>query len=268
MSIRWALNTYRTGDDLPLDDLIALAAKTGYEGIEFLMDFDQPHGVEADTDAAHLARVRQAMADAGLTISCVTSCARFHDLDADKLAENKRKARQTLDVAEELGCSFIRVLGDNPPQDDNRPRVMDQIHAALFELGEAGAAKGQTVSMEMHGGFTNSDVSVPMIERVNLPNVGLIHNGQFRGRAGQSPEWGAQPGESIRASYDRFRPHLTGVHVHAMEAPDQLGHYVELFRLLKADGWDGWVSQEAAYTGPDKEKVLALYSGLFRALTA
>ena len=44
--------------------------------------------------------------------------------------------------------------------------------------------------------------------------------------------------------------------------------YQELFRLLKADGWNGYVAMEAAYTGPDPEKVLRLYTALFHTLTA
>ena len=68
--------------------------------------------------------------------------------------------------------------------------------------------------------------------------------------------------------YDRFRPYLTSIHVHAMEPPDVFPHYRELFSLLRADGWDGWVSQESAYRGPDPEKVLTLYTALFRAFTA
>ena len=267
MSIRWALNTYRTGDDLPLEELIDLAARTGYEGIEFLMDFDQPHGVEADAATDHLRHVRKLMADAGLVISGVTSCAHFHELDPEKLAENQRRARQTLDVAEELGCPYVRVLGDRPPFDENRERVLDQIVENLRHLGEAAAPKGQTVSMEMHSGTTDPAVSVPIIERVDLPNVGLIFNGQFHNPPARPPEWGVPTGASIRPLYDRFRPHLRSIHVHAMEPADVLPQYAELFRLLKSDDWSGWVSQEAAYTGPDKEKVLALYTGLFHSLT-
>jgi sugar phosphate isomerase/epimerase len=53
-----------------------------------------------------------------------------------------------------------------------------------------------------------------------------------------------------------------------MELPEELPYWQEWFRLLKADGYKGYVANEAAYTGPDPEKVLRLYTALFQTLIA
>jgi sugar phosphate isomerase/epimerase len=266
--MKWCLNTYGTGQEISLERLIELAQGTGYEGIEYLMDFQQPHGVEADAPAEGLAEVKRRMDAAGLAIACVTSCAHFHDLDAAKRDESLRKARRTIEIAAGWGCPHVRVLGDRVPEDETKARVLDQVTGCLQELADQAAGRGITLSLEMHGSFTDPDYSVPLARRVDRPNFGLIFNGQFRGGGERNPAWGVQPGQSIRPLYDRFRPYLTSMHIHAMEPPDVFSHYQELFRLLKADGWDGWVSQESAYRGPDPEKVLTLYTALFRAMTA
>jgi sugar phosphate isomerase/epimerase len=266
--MHWSLNTYGTGQEVSLERLIELAKGAGYDGIEYLMDFNQPHGVEADASAERLAEVKRQMDAAGLAISCVTSCAYFHDLDPDKLAENLRKARRTIAIASGWGVPQIRVLGDRVPEDETKEQVLEQVAGCLRDLcGEAQDA-GVRLTQEMHSSFADPSYSVPMVGRVNHPNFGLIFNGQFRGGGERNPAWGVKPGESIRGMYDRFRPHLVSMHLHAMEPPDVLGHHHELFALLKADDWDGWVSQESAYRGPDPEKVLRMYTAMFQILSA
>jgi sugar phosphate isomerase/epimerase len=47
--MKWSLNTYQIGQDWELDYLIDIVKKTGYHGIEFLMDFNQKHGLEWNT---------------------------------------------------------------------------------------------------------------------------------------------------------------------------------------------------------------------------
>ena len=264
--MKWCLNTYGTGQEISVERLIELAKGAGYAGIEFLMDFQQPHGVEADASPERLAEVEQAMGAAGLDIACVTSCAHFHDLDAPTCDENLRKARRTVEIAAGWGCRHVRVLGDRVPEDATKQQVLDQVARCLRELTQYAAARNVVLSLEMHSSFADPDYSVPLAQQVDHPNFGLIFNSQFRGGGDRNPAWGVQPGDSIRPMYDRFRPYLTSIHTHPMEPPDVLPHYRELFSLLKQDGWDGWVSQEAAYRGPDPEKVLALYTALFQAL--
>jgi hypothetical protein len=53
-----------------------------------------------------------------------------------------------------------------------------------------------------------------------------------------------------------------------MERPTELPYWQEFFRYAKQDGYNGLVCNEAAYTGPDPEKVLRLYTALFETLIA
>ena len=45
MGMKWSLNTYQTGQNWELDELIRQCKAAGFDGIEFLMDFKQKHGV-------------------------------------------------------------------------------------------------------------------------------------------------------------------------------------------------------------------------------
>ena len=45
--MKWVLNTYQTAQDWEVERIIEVCRATGYEGIEFLQDFKQKHGLEA-----------------------------------------------------------------------------------------------------------------------------------------------------------------------------------------------------------------------------
>src|SRR5262249_55630768 len=117
-----------------------------------------------------------------------------------------------------------------------------------------------------HGSFTDPRYAVRVVREAGLPNVGIVFNSQWR--VGAEDGWSLPAGAtSIAPLYDMLAPHITSVHTHQMEQPDVLPYYREFFRCLVRDGYQGYVSNECAYTGPDPEKVLRLYTALFHALT-
>jgi hydroxypyruvate isomerase len=266
MPMKWSLNTYQTAQNWELDELIRQAKAAGFDGIEFLMDFGQKHGVEANADPGWLRTVKEKVDASGLEFASVTSCASFHSLNDTEREEAMGRARNSIRIARDFGCRHVRVLGDRVPDDGTRDQVLRNVADCMRELARLAQPDGITIAMEMHGSFTDPDLCVPLAEAVDMPNFGLVFNSQFRENA--ETGWRLPPGGSIRPLYDRFRPYLTQIHTHQMERPDQLPMYQELFLLLKADGWDGFVAMEAAYTGPDPEKVLRLYTALFRTMSA
>jgi len=265
--MKWTLNTYEVGQHWELDHLIEMCVKTGYPYIEFLMDFQQPHGLEWDTPEERFAEVRGKLHQAGLKFGSFTSCQTFHSADAGERAESVKRVKRVIDMARKYGCDHVRVLGDQLPKEEaGRPAVVKNVAACLRELGEY-AGKGTWVSIEMHGSFTDPHYSMEVIRQANLPNVGLVFNGQFP--VGKDWKYTLPAGAaSIKPFYDMIRPHLSSIHHHSMERPTELTYWQEFFALAKADGYSGYVANESAYTGPDPEKVLRMYTALFETLVA
>jgi hypothetical protein len=104
------------------------------------------------------------------------------------------------------------------------------------------------------------------VKEAGLPNVGIVFNSQWRVNA---PSGWSLPSDatSIAPLYELMAPHFTSIHTHQMEQPEIRPYYQEFFRLLSRDGYQGYVSNECAYRGPDPEKVLRLYTALFQAFT-
>jgi sugar phosphate isomerase/epimerase len=263
--MKWILNTYQTAQSWPLERIIEVCQATGYEGIEFLQDHKQAHGVEAAASDEAVLAVKEKMQSAGLGIASLTSCCVFHSLDAPERRRNVDQVRRVIDQAAVAGCDHVRVLGDRLPDDErDRDEVLANVGAALRELGEYARPHGVTVAIEAHGSFTDPTLAARVVREADQSNVGIVFNCQWR--VGAEQGWSLPPGApSIAPLYDLLAPYLTSVHTHRMERPEEWAYYQELFRLLVRDDYRGWVSNECAYTGSDPEVVLRLYTALFRA---
>lgn len=252
--MKWALNTYQTCQDWELKRILDVAEATGYHGVELLMDYKQKHGFEWDTPKNEWDGLKSQVDASGVVISSLTSCQNFHSESAADREETVRRVTRVIDMAEFMGCDHVRVLGDRY-SDENRDAVVGYVIDGLKALGTYAGKKDITVSIEMHGSFTDPDSAMEVIEGVHLPNVGFVFNSQFIGcDAG-----------SIEPLFSRVAPHITSVHSHKVEAPETFELYRQMFEWLNRIGFSGYISNECAYTGPDPEKVLALYVGLFKA---
>ena len=255
--MKWALNTYRVCQDWELDRILEVAEAAGYAGVELLMDYEQKHGFEWDTSEDRWQGLKDRVDHSGVVISSLTSCQKFHEPDIGERSESVRRVKRVIDMTEFMGCDHVRMLGDRF-DDETRDAVIGYVTAALSELGDYAAPKGITVSIEMHGSFTEPDPAMALIEGVDRPNVGFVFNSQFRD---------CESG-SIEPLFSRIGPHVTAVHTHQVESPETFDLYRQMFEWLKANDFKGYISNECAYTGPDPEKVLALYVALFKAFTA
>jgi len=265
--MKWTLNTYEVGQKWELDHLIEMCVRTGYPYIEFLMDFQQPHGLEWDTPEARFAEVKEKIEAAGLKFGSFTSCQRFDSADAKERAESVKRVKRVIDMARKFGCDHVRVLGDKLPKEESeRAAVVANVADCIGKLGDY-AGPGIAVSIEMHNSFTDPHYSMEVMRLTKRPNVGLVFNGQWP--VGKEWKYSLPAGaKSIKPFYDMIRPHLTSIHHHGMELPSELGYWQEFFKLAKADGYRGYVANESAYTGPDPEQVLRLYTALFQTLIA
>lgn len=252
--MKWSLNTYQTCQEWELKRILETAENTGYHGVELLMDYKQKHGFEWDTPKDQWEALKSEVDASNVVISSLTSCQNFHSEHASDRQETVRRVTKVIDMAEYMDCNHVRVLGDRY-NDENRDAVVGYVTDGLKALGNYAGEKDITVSMEMHGSFTDPDSAMEVIEAVNLTNVGFVFNSQFRGCEGGS----------IEPLFSRIAPHITAVHTHKVETPETFELYRQMFEWLKRIGFTGYISNECAYTGPDPEKVLALYVGLFKA---
>ena len=146
-----------------------------YAGIEI-------RGVKGDLDlpnnpifsGTNMGATRRQVADAGLKIVNLGSSANMHFLDPTKRQNNLDEAKKYIELANQLGCPFIRVFPNDLPKDQPENETVDAIIRALQELGDFAKNSGVKVLLESHGKVIKSDMLLHIMEETNHKNIGLV----------------------------------------------------------------------------------------------
>lgn len=255
--MKLALLTYNMAAEWDLDTIVQNCLDLGFDGVEFRTQRDHAHGVETDLSQAQRDQVRSMFDDAGVEIAGISSGCSYDALDRDVLEANVEETREHLDLAADLDAGGVKVYGNRLHVDDQVPEAetIEQIGRALADLADYAADLGVQVRFEMHGDFTSPEVCNRIIELAGGgPGICLIYN--------CNNAYDVDDEGSIEASYTAVADNVDHVHIHDLADPDF--PYLELVRLLSADGYDGWCSAELP-DSPDRERVLQYYVALWRA---
>jgi sugar phosphate isomerase/epimerase len=248
--MKLSLLTFNLGREMDLDQLIGVYHDTAVEGVEFRAEADHKHGIELERTPEERAAIKAKCEDAGMPIACIATGCRFESLDdAERQAEIDR-AKEFTDLAADVGCERIRVFGNAFPPGADKQEVINNVGAALHEIGEHSAARGVNVNLEMHGDFYWWEYALEAVEIADHPRVGIVYNCD-----GRETEFGP-----ISRFVDPVIEHIRHVHMHDLET----GYpYKALMGMLKHAGYTGWMSLECS-PSEEPERVIAIYAAYWQ----
>lgn len=175
----YSFSRYVREGKLDLFGLIKATAEIGFEGIEFSGFGPEGEGV----DRIELAKkVKDACADAGLTIMSWTVGANFLRTDVD---EEIARLKGEVDIAEALGAPRMRhdagSYADRPNSLADYIEALPIVAKGYRGVTEYAAGKGVKTMIENHGFFfQDSDRVETLIKTVGNPNFGaLVDIGNF-----------------------------------------------------------------------------------------
>jgi sugar phosphate isomerase/epimerase len=199
----------------------------------------------------------------------LASSVRFDSLEPAEREAQFETGVGYLNLAAELGASFVRVFGDvlPSPESGEREATITSIAEGLDRLGERAAPLGVDVLIETHGDFMHSDLLRQVLDQVTSPRVGVVwdthHPWRFHGEP--VAETFARLAPWIRHTHWKdsvplVERALTEAEIAAEEQARRLmaGHhpasYVpfgegefptrECLNLLHSAGYHGWFSYE------------------------
>jgi sugar phosphate isomerase/epimerase len=252
-------------------DLLEYGPPYGYDGVEIrLIERETDLLARAEFQPDQLKIRRRELAEAGFCVCGLASSVRFDDPSEAERAKQVDIGKATIDLAAELGASFVRVFGDTLPAGadaDERERAIENIAEGLQRLGEYAGETGPRVLIETHGDFAVSAVVEQTLTRVDSPAVGVLWDTHHPWRFHS---------EELSATFDRLRRWIRHTHwkdsaarprhdddeaareaaleAHTLMSGHRHADYVlfgggefpalECMRLLRQTGYDGWFSLE------------------------
>jgi sugar phosphate isomerase/epimerase len=250
--MKLSLLTYNLARRWELPKILENARACGFAGVELRAEAGHAHGVELERTPEERREIRDRVEDAYLEVACIGIGTRFESPDPAQRQTMIDRTKRYVELAADVGCRRVRVFGNVIPEGVRRDACVAYVGESLRTLGEFAEPFGVDVLLEMHGQFNFWGFALGAVETAAHPRIALVYNCDQRDLVGGS----------VAATYSRVRRWIRHVHLHELTR----GYpYPELFALLRADGYDGYLSSEVEIEVPTSEQYLALYAALCRA---
>jgi sugar phosphate isomerase/epimerase len=246
--VRYAFMSFSC-PDLGLRNVLALARRLGYDGIEPRAAAKHAHGVEIESPAAWRSDARRAVADSGVSLACIATSLKYADTGGASPGPAARaRVDETLryvELARDLGCPRLRVFGGQIPAGVPRQAATDAVVACLRDVARRSAGSGVTLCVESHDDWCTPRDLARIMELVDSPSVAVnwdIMHPVLTGGVTMEEAW------RVLGRWTR--------HVHAHDGDKVDGNivlhpigkgridHVAALGLLKTAGYDGFVSGE------------------------
>lgn len=241
--------------ELDIIDSIELMARLGFDGIE--VRFTGDGQLDPSPGPLRMNRVRpelidatkRALKDSGIELVLLSG---YHgDFSTAAAAEeNARAIERELEVAAELGCPLLRVMGGAYSsfwRGGRGQRESERVTAGeLRKLGERAGALKRTIVLETHAGtmIETAGAARRFLDMIDSPNVGVIYDqDQIEKNGGEEPE------EAV----ELLRPYIRHVHLcpFKLERRGLADLGPRVLRSLADAGYDGYISDEYPRHGSD-----------------
>jgi sugar phosphate isomerase/epimerase len=237
--------------DYDIDQIVELATKNGFEGVELRFVRGTTDLVSlAEFAPSNLARTRQRFDDAGITVIAIDTSVRMNSLDEAVRQEQRELAKSNLEIAQGLGASYLRVFGGALPDGQTEADTRRAIADGLSEVAELTAAGGVESLLETHDSYSTSATILDLYAAGASEKLGILWDSLHTYRHGEDASYTWEKlGQRIRhvhvkdsnsASADEFDFALTG------EGNIPIPHIIDTLRNANYSGfvdfeWEkGW----------------------------
>lgn len=241
--MRFGLVTYMWGADWDLATLLTNCERAGALGVE--LRTEHAHGVDPEISADKRREVKQRFADSPVELVGVGSNQAFHYPDQAELRASIERAKAFIKLSHDVGGSGAKVKPNDLPKEVPQEKTIEQIGKSLNELGAYAADLGQQVRLEVHGQCAPLPIMAAIMQVADHPSVAVCWNSNQQDLAGAGLE------HNFRLVEKRL-----GATLHAHELDGGKYPYPQLFKLLKAAHYSGWVLIEASDKPADRVAAL------------
>lgn len=247
-----------------LEEVIAGAKRHGYEGVELRVAAEHRHGVEVEASAEARGQARRVFEDVGIEIACIATSCRLADGDSQARAANVESLRKHIELAADVGAPLIRVFGGQPSGGLSLDDAVKVAAEDLTKACEEACARGVTLCLETHDAFSLGETVGQVLRLADKPclraNWDLMHPYNH----GEAP-WVTRRALRGKVAHVHMHDYVLGNGAWRLVPPRQgVMPLSQFLRMLRDDGYDGYLSAEYWDELGPPEEALALYAGAMR----
>ncbi len=256
---------------MSLREWIELAATLPVDGVEFyggFLDLQDAYGWSV---------YRELVEEAGLTMPMLCCSPDFCHKDASFRSISVNRQRRWIDMTVALGGQYCRVLSGQRRPDVPRNVGIELVVAAIEECLDYAAKRQVTLVLENHYKdhywvypefAQHLDVFLELLDRIDHPNFGVNFDPSNAILAGDDPlEWLRHVKRRVvtmhasdrylkHGTVDDLRREETATGYAARLAHGEIGQglndYDAIFKMLREEGFDGWISIEDGMDGMEQ----------------
>ncbi len=227
--------------ELDLEEVLALAGRLGYDGVEPRTASGHRHGVELDADQATRREIKHKAADRGIALCCVATSCRY--ADPATAQEQVDETLRYVDLASDVGAPRLRVFGGKIPDGMDRAQAVDLLVESLGAIAGYVQDQGVTVCVETHDDWCDPKHVAEVMRGVNHAAVAVNWDIMHPVRVAHA---------TMDAAFETLKPWIRHLHVHDGEAGggplrpigEGVVDHKRAIQLLLAHGYDGYISGE------------------------
>ena len=207
--MKYAFMSFSTPDST-LSEMINLAQRFGYDGLEPRTDADHAHGIEVTADADTRRAIADQAAAGSIELCCLATSLRYADpAVADAVV---RESHERIDLAGDLGVPTLRVFGGKIPDGLEREAAIDSMAGLLASVADHAHERGVTLCIETHDDWCDPKHVAAVLRQVDHPAVATNWDIMHPVRVCRY---------TMDEAFEILKPWIRHVHVHDGAGPEQ-----------------------------------------------
>ena len=235
-----------------LPELVETAARHGYEGIEFRVEWGHPHGVELDSSDVTIRQARKTLEDAGIAASCIATGVKFNSAEVADHKPHRESLRKHIALAAEVGAPCIRTFSDPVPEDDEHARdaVLSLATESYASVDEWARKHRVQVLVETHTNM-RAHWAKRIVDEAGGTNLSVLWD----------PGHHVRRGQSVDDAYGYLQGVVSHLHFGTQSADAgsmSIADHQRVVDLLHGEGFEGFFSVEVI--NPDDPEAVLTYN--------
>jgi len=236
--MKYAFMSFST-PNLTFAEMLEVATRYGYDGVEPRIDAKHAHGVEVHTSQEERCQIRRLSEDMQIQIACLATSLKY--ANPEETEQMIDQTHERIDLAGDVGAPIIRVFGGRIPSEISREDAIELVSESLCRVAEHAAERGVVICLETHDDWCDPRHVAAVLAKVNHPAVAANWDIMHPVKRANC---------TIDEAFDVLKPWIKHLHIHdgtdAGLVPIGTGDIDHrcVVQLLKTVGYEGFLSGE------------------------